>query len=556
MLEQMKQRIEDAKNSLKEQKLEVTTRKFTLTTMLADLDTNIATNEQGVADAEERIRDKNKTIADTIRNIAELQDRIDANKEVILGYLSYLYSKGDMVYDGENQVDVIRTLVLSDGNLSDILSDIHFKTILEVTGQNFIEERRALVKDYYVKTATLKEDKAKIITLKKDLEAKRVELDEQKAYKLQLLALTQGQETLFNQYIADHQEKEQKVEDRLTVAIAAYDGAFQEVANRHKCKLTATGGVIIDKNSPPKCADLRDYYESEKNLRDHGFDDTAANPFEWPVTPKYISSYYKDADYYGSVGSEHEAIDIPTEQGTNIVAPAPGYVYYINEPTQNGYGYVAIKHANGYVTVYGHVSEILAKKFDFIDKGQVFAKSGGAPGTKGAGVMTSGAHLHFEVHHNRETVDPLRLLDLTKLRFESLATKYKYKFVEDLKLRYGYMANTDKYNTFAISGDTEIDRQKYLLKTYAGADFRNWDTWTEEAVEAKLDPSFLMCIGLAETGLGRSLKTQYNVGNIGNTDSGDTSAFISPRDGIYWMGKTLNNKFLGQYESLSDLSRW
>lgn len=117
----MKQRIEDAKNSLKEQKLEVTTRKFTLTTMLADLDTNIATNEQGVADAEERIRDKNKTIADTIRNIAQLQDRIDANKEVILGYLSYLYSKGDMVYDGENQVDVIRTLVLSDGNLSDIL---------------------------------------------------------------------------------------------------------------------------------------------------------------------------------------------------------------------------------------------------------------------------------------------------------------------------------------------------------------------------------------------------------------------------------------------------
>lgn len=65
-----------------------------------------------------------------------------------------------------------------------------------------------------------------------------------------------------------------------------------------------------------------------------------------------------------------------------------------------------------------------------------------------------------------------------------------------------------------------------------------------------------MCIGLAETGLGRSLKTPFNVGNIGNTDSGDTSTFISARDGIYWMGNTLNNKYLGSYKSVSDLSRW
>lgn len=170
--------------------------------------------------------------------------------------------------------------------------------------------------------------------------------------------------------------------------------------------------------------------------------------------------------------------------------------------------------------------------------------------------MTSGAHLHFEIHKGKETVDPLRYLDLTKLRFESLATKYKYKFVQDLKLRYGYMANTEKFNTFNIVGDTEIDRQKYLLQTYAAPDFRNWDVWSEEAVEAKIDPSFLMCIGLSETGLGRSLKTQYNVGNIGNTDSGETSTFISARDGIYWMGKTLNNRFLGGYQSLSELSRW
>ncbi|MDD2745287.1 MAG: M23 family metallopeptidase, partial [Candidatus Gracilibacteria bacterium] len=305
-----------------------------------------------------------------------------------------------------------------------------------------------------------------------------------------------------------------------------------------------------------KCQNLDKSYQSEKQLREFTQDEVPPNPLSWPVDPRYISAYYQDADYFDSVGSSHDGIDIPVDQGTEIKAPMPGYVYFVNPPTPTGYGYFAIKHPNGFVTVYGHVSEIKVEKFQMVQAGEVIGLSGGAPGTPGAGVMTSGAHLHFEVWLNRETVDPLRYLDATYLRYETLSNKYKYKFIEDLRRRYGYMANTSKYETFVIRGETEIERQKYLLETYAAPNFRDWHIWTEEAVGAKLDPSFLMCIGLAETGLGRNLKTAFNVGNIGNTDSGATSEFISARDGIYWMGKTLNNKYLGEYQRISDLSRW
>jgi len=172
---------------------------------------------------------------------------------------------------------------------------------------------------------------------------------------------------------------------------------------------------------------------------------------------------------------------------------------------------MALKHANGFVSVYGHISEVLVNKFDFVDAGKVFARSGGAPGTPGAGVMTSGAHLHFELYKNRESIDPLRYLDLTRLRYDGLDGKYRYKFVEDLKARYGNKTNISKYSTFFIAGSSEIERQKYLLANYAVPVFTNPDIWTEEAVGAKLDPSFLMCIGLAESGLGNHLKTAYNV---------------------------------------------
>jgi hypothetical protein len=66
----------------------------------------------------------------------------------------------------------------------------------------------------------------------------------------------------------------------------------------------------------------------------------------------------------------------------------------------------------------------------------------------------------------------------------------------------------------------------------------------------------LMCIGLSESGLGRNLKTPYNVWNIGNTDSWGTWDFDNARQGVYWMGKTLNNKFLWHYQEMNKLSRY
>ena len=50
---------------------------------------------------------------------------------------------------------------------------------------------------------------------------------------------------------------------------------------------------------------------------------------------------------------------------------------------------MAIKHPGGYVTVYGHLSDILVYPYQFVRKGDRIARSGGAPGTPGAGPMTT-----------------------------------------------------------------------------------------------------------------------------------------------------------------------
>jgi len=101
---------------------------------------------------------------------------------------------------------------------------------------------------------------------------------------------------------------------------------------------------------------------------------------------------------------------------------------------------------------------------------------------------------------------------------------------------------------FTLKGKNEEERQKYLLTTYASSDYQNWNIWVNSALEYHIDPSFLMCVGLAETTLGNRMKTENNIGNI--------YTFMTPQEGIDWMGKTLNNRFLAQYTHVSELSRW
>lgn len=130
----------------------------------------------------------------------------------------------------------------------------------------------------------------------------------------------------------------------------------------------------------------------------------------WPVSPRLgISAGFEDKDYEKLFGFAHHAIDIPTDQGTLIQAPADATVVQV-ALNGLGYSYVVLQHANGVQTVYGHISESLVHEGDTVAAGEDFAKTGGRPGTAGAGPYTTGPHLHFAVKINGVLVDPLKYL--------------------------------------------------------------------------------------------------------------------------------------------------
>ncbi len=97
----------------------------------------------------------------------------------------------------------------------------------------------------------------------------------------------------------------------------------------------------------------------------------------------------------------HTGLDMRASTGTQVYATADGIVKLVGS-SRGGYGrQIEIDHGGlGYVTKYAHLSEINVKKGQRIKRGDIIALSGNTG-------LSSGPHLHYEIHKNGSKIDPL-----------------------------------------------------------------------------------------------------------------------------------------------------
>ncbi|SDM24753.1 M23 family metallopeptidase [Chryseobacterium taihuense] len=100
----------------------------------------------------------------------------------------------------------------------------------------------------------------------------------------------------------------------------------------------------------------------------------------------------------------HKGLDIALPSGSDVKATAAGTVIFSGQ--KSGYGNcVIISHGNGLATLYGHLSQLVAKTNDKVKVGQVIAKSGNSG-------RSTGPHLHYEVHKNNTPVNPKLFMNM------------------------------------------------------------------------------------------------------------------------------------------------
>ena len=96
----------------------------------------------------------------------------------------------------------------------------------------------------------------------------------------------------------------------------------------------------------------------------------------------------------------HQGLDFAAPTGTPIMAAGDGVVEYAGRKGNYG-NYIRLRHPNEYHTVYAHLS-----RFGSGIRRGARVKQGETIGYVGSTGMSTGPHLHYEVHHRGSHVNP------------------------------------------------------------------------------------------------------------------------------------------------------
>ena len=123
-----------------------------------------------------------------------------------------------------------------------------------------------------------------------------------------------------------------------------------------------------------------------------------APKFDWPLDGRIVSGFGAKPG-----GRYNDGVNFAAASGDAVRAAADGVVAYAGDAVAGFGNLVLIKHADGWVSAYGHNSALLVARGVHVARGDVIARAGAT------GAVTE-PQLHFELRHGRTAVDPVKLL--------------------------------------------------------------------------------------------------------------------------------------------------
>ncbi|MDC1382774.1 M23 family metallopeptidase [Candidatus Puniceispirillum sp.] len=122
-------------------------------------------------------------------------------------------------------------------------------------------------------------------------------------------------------------------------------------------------------------------------------------PFKPPMLHFYISSEYGKRRHpkTGKI-TFHHGIDLAGTWQENVRVTAPGTIIFAGKEGSFG-KVVRVQHEYGVATTYAHLARITVKNGDYVSENHIIGKMGNTG-------KSAGAHLHYEIRVNRESINP------------------------------------------------------------------------------------------------------------------------------------------------------
>jgi len=310
-----------------------------------------------------QIDQANLEISQTQVEIAQTEKSIEADQGKLAAFIRELYK-----LDQQSSLEII----LVNESISDFFNQFEANLKLQNNLKVSIVGLKDTKSQLNIKVRSLDERKENLNALGEKLVGDNERLESQSAVRAQLLSETRNSEARFQQLLREAKAEQIKINADIQSLEKVIRDRLSKEGKNSLAKLS--GGKLI-----------------------------------YPVPFKGITTYFHDPDYPYRYIFEHPALDLRAAQGTPLKAAGAGFVARTRDAGL-GYSYIMLIHADNISTVYGHVSQILVTEDEFVNQGDIIGLSGGRPGSAGAGRLTTGPHLHFEVRLNGIPVNPLNYL--------------------------------------------------------------------------------------------------------------------------------------------------
>jgi len=314
------------------------------------LQNQLKTIENRISSLQSDLKVTKVKIAKTELNVKSLANQIN-KKQSEIGERKAGIGKSlrAMAYlDNEN---IVLSLLRSD-RLSDFLSEARYFSNLQDSLYNdfrLLAQARKNLEDFKIGE---EDKKIELVDLRKSLTAQNTLVENQKKEKNQLLIETKNQEKNYQKQLLEVQKKQAEIQQEIF-------GLEDKLRGKISGLPMARAGVLA-----------------------------------WPLAGIVTQTYgpTNETGFYNLAYKFHNGIDIAASLGAPVRAALEGDVLASGDNGKYAYGqWIAIKHQNGLITLYAHLSAKAAIVGQYVDEGQII-------GYEGASGFVTGPHLHFTVY--------------------------------------------------------------------------------------------------------------------------------------------------------------
>jgi murein DD-endopeptidase MepM/ murein hydrolase activator NlpD len=442
----LQQKIDDTRTDIEENRHEIST----LRGQLQHLDILIEESTHKIRNVEEQIQEKEMDITKTLEAI-EFNEIERLNQgEILADYLRLLYFEKNQYFGRNNQVNSLK-LFLQDNTLSGVLQNGTYIRLLEKQAEISMESLEDLEYDIRLANVNLVTKRHQLGVLRAQLDGEHRNVEAEYQGKKNLLDHTLNSDEIYRELFASYRLAQEVILDEINLFHTNIDVLDERIS------------MIAPQLSP---FDVEQIEAIQTEASTNFSTRVAANFLDltWPVAPNLgLSAFFDDSGYVATFGAAHHALDIPIAHNSIFYAPADGVIYKVKDTAaledpinRLGYGYMIVAHRKGVMTLYGHMGTSLVREGDFVRKGQILGLTGGTPGTPGAGIRTTGAHLHFEVFQDGVRVDPLDYLPLDRVP-EHEWVNIPEHYLEEMQQRLSENLENDGFDEEALEAFESSD---------------------------------------------------------------------------------------------------